>query len=77
LFYLWGGENFIARGRGWELSEGDIQVLKNELEHIKGQIGELKAEVKCLNDKVQRRLPVWATFLISALFAAVTWFVGH
>ncbi|NPV90051.1 MAG: hypothetical protein HPY50_04655 [Firmicutes bacterium] len=59
------------------MSEGDIQVLKNELEHIKAQIGELKAEVKCLQGKVQGRLPVWTTFLISALFAAVTWFVGH
>jgi hypothetical protein len=56
------------------LSEGDIQVLKNELEHIKGQINELKDSIKCLQNKVQGRLPVWATFLISALFAAVVWF---
>ena len=56
------------------LSAEDIKVLQNELEHIKGQIGELKAEVKCLQKKVQTRLPIWATFLISLLFSAVVWF---
>lgn len=56
------------------MSEGDIQVLKNELEHIKGQIAELKAEIRCLQQKVAGRLPLWATFLISLLFSSVVWF---
>ena len=53
------------------MSEGDVQVLKNELEHIKGQIAELKAEIRCLQQKVAGRLPIWATFLISFLFSTM------
>ena len=56
------------------MSEGDVQVLKNELEHIKEQIAELKSEIKCLKRKVTSRLPIWGTFLISLLFSAVVWF---
>jgi hypothetical protein len=56
------------------LSEGDIQVLKNELDHIKEQISDLKEDIKCLRDKTQGRLPVWATALIALLSSMVVWF---
>jgi hypothetical protein len=56
------------------LSEGDIQVLKNELQHIKDQMDKFEKKLDCFEQKLTGRLPVWATFLISALFAAVVWF---
>jgi hypothetical protein len=58
------------------MSESDIEVLKYALEEIKKDIAELRAEVKCLREKIVGRLPAWATGIISVLVGIGAWFAA-
>lgn len=62
------------KGVGY-LGAEDIARLQEQIKTLFGDVTELKEDVKKIKEDLSKRLPTWATALISALTAAVGWLV--
>lgn len=51
----------------------DVARLQEQIKTLFGDMAELKDDMKKIKGDLSKRLPVWATALISLLTAAVGW----
>lgn len=54
----------------------DIVTVKAEIKTLKDDATEFKAFMKEMRDAITYRLPLWATFAMSALSMAVGWLLS-
>lgn len=55
------------------MSEQDVARLQEQITTLFRDVGELKKDVKEIRDELTKRLPLWATILMSFLTGAVGW----
>jgi len=57
------------------LGTEDVARLQEQIKTLFGNVAELKDDMKKIKEDLSKRLPTWATALISLLTAAVGWLI--
>jgi hypothetical protein len=62
-----------CQGVGRLDQDNEIARLQEQIKTLFNDVGELKEDMKKIKDDLSKRLPTWATVLISMLTATVGW----